>query len=234
MRVKHAPHHQRRSSSLRVLGCGLALSLAFAGGLGCDKEADKKADAKAETKEAPKGPSDEGKKLQKEIDDLKAEIAKGEDVKFGCVANLAQYEDLAKSSNEDDKKLHADLVNVCFVDAPNKMIADLRAKIEKGEEVDTFATVDLDVLLKDEKFPKEGEPAKVAEDAKKLLEVELPTHRLNAELKVAKEEKEKGEMVSMGCIKAKQIVDESAKALEGDEKGKAALDTFNELCPEKE
>lgn len=233
MRVKHAPHHQRRSSSLRALGCGLALSLAFAGGLGCDKEADSKGDKKADSKEAPKGPSDQGKKLQKEIEELRAELGKGEDIKFGCAGNLGQYESLAKSSNEDDKKLHAELVTVCFVDAPKKIIADLRAKIEKGEEVDTFATVDLDVLLKDDKMPKDGEPAKVAADAKKLLEIELPTHRLNAQLEVAKQEKEKGETVSMGCIKAKQIVDESAKALEGDDKGKAALGTFKELCPQK-
>lgn len=242
MRARHAhssPRQPRRTGrlALRALGCGLALSLSVAGGLGCDsKDGDKSGDKsgdKAEGKEAKKGPSEQAQKALKEVEEIKAELAKGEDVKYACAGNLAMYEDLQKSSDEADKKAYGDLVNVCFVDAPKKIIADLRAKMEKGEELETMATVTLETTLEDDAFPKDGEPAKVAADAKKLLEVEIPTHKLNAELEVAKKEKEEGKTVSMGCIKAKQIVDESAKALEGDEKGKAALEAFKAACPEK-
>jgi hypothetical protein len=239
MRAKHDPTHSLQSRArgtfgIRLLGRGLALSLALSPALGCDSKDGGKAggDAKADAKEAGGGGSELAKKASAEVEEIKGRLDKGEDIKYACAGNLAQYADLGKSDDDADKKAYAGLQAVCYVDGPKKVMADLRAKMEKGE-LGTMDTVNLSTILKDDKFPKDGDAAKVAEEGKKLLEVEVPTFRLNEQIEVAKKEKEEGKSVSMGCIKAKQVVDKSGEALGGDDKGKAALDAYAAACPEK-
>lgn len=219
-----------------ILGRGLALSLALSAPLACDDS--KGGDSKGA---ADKGAADKGgdkdagselaKKADKEVADIKAELEKGEDIKYACAGNLAQYEELNKGS-DGDKKSYAAMLTVCFVDGPKKIIEGLRAKIKDGK-LDTFDTVTLETTIDDDKFPKDGEAAKVAADAKKLLEIEIPVYHLNEHLALAKKDKEAGETVSMGCIKAKQVVTKSGEALKGDDTGKAALAAFETACPEK-
>lgn len=178
------------------------------------------------------GPSELAQKAQKEADDIKARLEKGEDVKYACAGNLAQYADLEKATDATDKKAWEALTTVCYVEVPKKMIADLRSKIESGE-LGTMDTVDLETFVGSDDFPTEGEPAKLAAEAKKVLEVEIPTFQLSEHLETAKKEKEEGKSVSMGCIKAKQVVEKSRAALEGDEKGKTVLEAYTVACPEK-
>lgn len=228
----HTQNGNHRPSRARSLGRGLTLALALCTAFGCDsKDGDaKKGDDKAAEAKKEAGASEQGKKVEAKVTELKAELEKGEDIKYGCAGNLAQYKDLASSSNADDKKAYESLATVCFVDSPRKVMEGLRAKMEKGE-LDTFDTVDLQTVIEDEDFPKEGEPAKVAAEAKKLLEVEVPMYNLGKHLEDAKKEKAEGKTVSMGCIKAGQVVEKSGKAIEADEKGKAMIATYNETCP---
>ena len=163
---------------------------------------------------------------------MKTKLEKGEDIKYSCAGNLAQYKELKAASDAADKQAYADMINVCFIDSPRKVMAGIREKMASGE-FSSFDTVSLTTALEDEKFPKDGEGVKVAAEAKKLLEVEIPLFELNKHLKDAKKDKEEGKTVSMGCIKAKQVVDKSAEALNADEKGKAAMAAYAEACPEK-
>ena len=176
--------------------------------------------------------SELAQKAQKEAADIKARLEKGEDVKYACAGNLAQYADLEKATDAGEEKAWEALSTVCYVEVPKKMIADLRAKIESGE-LGTMDTVDLQTFIGSDGFPTDGEPAKLAAEAKKVLEVEIPTHQLSQHLETAKQEKEEGKSVSMGCIKAKQVVEKSRASLEGDEKGKTVLEAYTVACPEK-
>lgn len=226
---------QSSTNSIRTLGRGLALVLALCPAIACDggdKGGDKaEAGDKAEGGDAA-AESEKAKAANAEVAEMKAKLDKGEDIKFGCAGNLAQYEDLSKSSDESEKKAYQSMLDLCFVEAPTKMIADLRAKIEKGE-LDTFDTVDLQTTLDDDKFPKEGKAAEVAADARKLLEVEVPHAQLKKHMVDAKKEKEAGEAVSMGCIKAKQVVEKHGEKLATDEAAKATVEEFKATCPEK-
>ncbi|MEM7158327.1 MAG: hypothetical protein AAF799_36140 [Myxococcota bacterium] len=230
----HTLNGNSRSSRARSFGRGLTLALALCTAFGCDSKEGgdaKKGDDKAADAKKEAGASEKGKKVEAKVTELKAELEKGEDIKYGCAGNLAQYKELASSSNADDKKAYESLVAVCFVEAPRKMIAGLQAKMEKGE-LGTFDTVDLQTVIESEDFPKDGEPAKVAAEAKAFLEVQVPMYNLGKELEVAKKEKAEGKTVSMGCIKAGQVVEKSGKAIEADEKGKAMIASFKETCPE--
>lgn len=214
----------------------LTLSFALVSAPACDsaKEGGGKAEGDAKKDDAKKDDagSELAKKLTAEIAEMKGELAKGEDIKYGCAGNLGQYKDLATSSKADEKAAWAALSTLCHVDMPNKFIAVLREKMAKGE-LGSMDMVNLSTTIEDEDFPKEGEPAKVAAEAKKVLEIEVPTSELNGHLAAAAKEKQEGKTVSMACIKAKQVVDKSRAALEGDDKGKAALAAFAEACPQK-
>lgn len=187
-------------------------------------------DKASDKKEA--GPSAQAKAAEEDVAELKAELAKGEDIKYGCAGNMGQYKKLAASKDESEKKAHAALAQVCFVDMPNGQIKTIRDQIKAGE-VKSMAIVNLKTTIEDADFPKDGDAAKVAAEAKTVMEVEVPLFNLGTHLETAKKEKEEGKSVSMGCIKAKQIVDKSGTALEADEKGKAAVASFNETCPAK-
>lgn len=204
-----------------------ALSLSLGAVAGCDKGGGDDGKAAEPTE------SEMAKKAKEAVAEIKAELDKGEDVKYSCAGNLGMFGDLKTSEDEAEKAAFGELAAICYVEVPKKMLADLRDKLAKGE-LGTTDTVDISVVIESEDFPKDGEAAEIAKDAKHLLEVEIPTHELEAQVAEAVKEKEAGETVSMGCIKAKQIVDASKAALEGDEAGKAALDKFNTTCPAKE
>ncbi len=192
-----------------------------------DGEGDSKGDADKES-----GASALAKKSEKDLADMKARMEKGDDIKFACAGNMAQYKDLASSKDDGDKKAFDALAQVCYVDLPTAQIAELREKMKSGD-LSSTAMVDLKTTVESDSFPKDGDAAKVAAEAKTVMEVEIPLFHLGTHLETAKKEKEEGKSVSMGCIKAKQVVDKSGTALEGDEKGKAAMAAFAETCPEK-
>jgi hypothetical protein len=221
-----------RSCLFAVLTLGLGAAPACDSKKGDDTK--ESGGAKAEGgEEAEAGGSENAKKVEAEVTEMKDKLGKGEDIKYACAGNLAMYEDLGKSSDDGEKKAYESMQAVCYVDMPKALIANLRQKIEGGEELGTMDTVNLETVLKDDKFPKDGEPAEVAADAKKLLEVEVPVFKLKVQLEAAKKEKEEGKTVSMGCIKAKQIVDKSGEAIGADEEAKAVLDAYKAACPEK-
>jgi hypothetical protein len=115
---------------------------------------------------------------------------------------------------------------------PTGQIKTIRDQIKAGK-VESIAVINLQTTLQGADFPKDGDAAKVAAEAKTVMEVEVPLFNLNTHLETAKKEKEEGKSVSMGCIKAKQIMDDSSTALEADQKGKASVASFNETCPAK-
>jgi len=196
--------------------------------LGCDSGGKKEAAAG----EKGGGSSELAKASEKDVSAMKDRLGKGEDIKFACAGNMAKYKQLGESSDEGDKKAYAALGQVCYVDLPNAQIAQLRKAMESGELKST-ATVDLETTIEADGFPKDGDAAKVAAEATKVLEVEVPMFNLSTHVETAKKEKEEGKSVSMGCIKAKQVIDKNGTALEADEKGKAAVAAYNEACPAK-
>lgn len=210
-----------------------ALALTVAAGLclvpACDSKdgGDDKASDKKES-----GPSEQAKSAEKDVAEMKERLGKGEDIKYACAANMGKYKALAESKDDSETKAHAALAQVCFVDMPTGQIKTIREQIKAGK-VESIALVNLTTTIEGDDFPKDGDAAKVAAEAKTVIEVEVPLSNLNTHLETAKKEKEEGKTVSMGCIKAKQIVDKSGKALEADEKGKAAVASFNEACPAK-
>jgi len=211
---------------------GLALLLAVPASFGCDaKQEDGNADKAAGKTNEAGGDSEQANKAREEAKGIRARLDEGEDIKYACAGNIAQYAGLEKGS-DSDKEAYDELLAVCFVDGPKKIIADLRAKM-KANKLGSTDTVSLTTVLKNDKFPKTGDAATVAADAKKLLEIEIPIHGLNEHLAAAKKEKEEGKKVSMGCIKAKQVVTKSGEALKGDDAGKAALEAFAAACPAK-
>lgn len=217
------------STFTHIKAVGLALTLALCGAVACDKDegkSDKKAEAKAEESEMAKD-------AKQAVEEIKAELEKGEDVKYSCAGNLGMYGDLAKSEDEAEKTAFVELQKICYVDAPRKMIADLKAKIEKGE-LDTFDTVDLETTIEADDFPKDGEFAKVTEEATKLLEIDIPVYTLGQAHEKAKKEKEEGETVSMGCIEGEQVLEKSGEKLSADTEAKKAVDAFRETCPAEE
>ena len=206
----------------------LALGLLATPVVGCDKGEDKKEDSGNKNG----GGSELAKASEKDLADMKDRLGKGEDIKYACAGNMAKYKKLGESDDEGDKKAFAALSQVCHVDLPKAQIAELRKAMEAGDLKST-ATVDLSTTIGSDGFPKDGDAAKVAAEAKTVLEVEIPMFNLGQHVETAKKEKEEGKSVSMGCIKAKQVIDKSGAALEADEKGKAAVAAYNEACPEQ-
>lgn len=221
----------RRSGGLAQL---LSLGFLLGTGLACDSKdgGDKPAAAEAGEAAAAGGESEEAKAALAEVAEMKAELEKGEDIKYGCAGNLAQYKALGASTKDGEKKAYQAMLDVCFVESPKALIANLRKKMVT-DEVGTMDTVNLSTVLKDDLFPKDGPAAEVAAEAKKVLEIELPVHELGKHLVTAKAEKAEGKSVSMGCIKAKQVVDKSGAAMKGHPKGDAALQDFAAACPQK-
>ncbi|MGH1347504.1 MAG: hypothetical protein ACRBN8_38450 [Nannocystales bacterium] len=215
----------RLHTSVFALTMAAALSLTSA----CDSKdgGDEKA---ADKKEA--GASEQAKSAEKDVAEMTAELGKGEDIKYSCAGNMAKYKALAASKDESEKKAHAALAKVCYVDMPTAQIKTIREQIKAGK-VESMAIINLKTTIEGDEFPKDGDAAKVAAEAKTVMEVEVPLSNLNTHLETAKKEKEEGKSVSMGCIKAKQVVDKSGEALGADDKGKAAVASFNETCPAK-
>ena len=216
----------RTFTNFKASGLILTLSLALCGSLGCDGDA--KSDDKSEAK-AP-AESEMAKKANESVAEIKAELEKGEDVKYSCAGNLGMFGDLAKSTDEAEKKAFAALQTICYVDAPRKMIAGLTEKMGKGE-LDTFDTVDLETTIESDDFPKDGEFAKVTEEANKLLLVDIPVYTLKQAIEKATAEKAEGKTVSMGCIEGQQVVDKSGEKISADAEAKKTLDAFTALCP---
>ena len=203
---------------MKHLGLILACAALVAG---CGKKDAKKDDGPKESEMA--------KSAMEDIAEMKAEMEKGEDIKYGCAGNLGKYASMKDSKDASEKKAWAALAAICHVDLPKKQIADLRAKIKSGE-LDTFDTMELTTTLKS---IGEGGDKAVAADAKKLLEVEIPTYQLKKDFADAMKEKEAGETVSMGCIKAHQTLKKHQKSLEADADAKKLVDEVLALCPKK-
>ena len=217
------------SRDTSALGRALTIAVALCLTSACDSKDG--AEGKASGDKAS-GASEQAKSAEKTVAEMTERLKKGEDIKYACAGNLGKYKALAESKDDAEKKAHAAIAQVCFVDMPTAQIKTIRDQITAGK-VESMAIVNLKTTIEDDKFPKDGDAATVAADAKKVLEVEVPLSNLNMHLVTAKKEKEEGKKVSMGCIKAKQIVDKSGEALGGDEKGKAAVASFNEACPAK-
>jgi hypothetical protein len=92
----------------RLHASALARALTVAAALcftsACDKDADDKA---ADHKES--GPSEQAQALDKEVAEMKAKLAEGEDIKYACAGNMGQYKTLATSDDDSEKKAHAAL-----------------------------------------------------------------------------------------------------------------------------
>ncbi len=213
------------SALARAFTVAAALCLTSA----CDSKdgGDDKASDKKES-----GASEQAKSAEKDVAEMTEKLGKGEDIKYGCAGNMAKYKALATSKDESEKKAHAALAQVCYVDMPTAQIKTIREQIKAGK-VESIAIINLKTTIEGDEFPKDGDAAKVAAEAKTVMEVEVPLSNLNTHLETAKKEKEEGKSVSMGCIKAKQVVDKSGEALGADDKGKAAVASFNETCPAK-
>ena len=124
--------------------------------------------------------------------------------------------------------------DVCHVEFPKSLIKTARDGIAKGEEVTASDVVGLKVVIEADGFPTEGAAAEVAADARVLMDVEIPTAALKAHLETAKAEAEEGKSISMGCIKAKQVVEKHGEAFKGNADAEAAVAAYNEACPAKE
>ena len=221
----------RTTTMFPTRGLGLIMTLCLAAlPLACDKGGEGKAEEAAKGEDKAPAESQMAQDANKAVEEIKAELEKGEDVKYSCAGNLGMFGDLAKSEDEAEKKAFAALQQICYVDAPRKLIADLTAKMEKGE-LDTFDTVDLSTVIEADDFPKEGEFAKVTEEANKLLQVDVPVYSLKQAITKAKAEKEEGKTVSMGCIEGQQVVDKSGEKIAADAEAKKTLDEFTALCP---
>ncbi|MEM6992420.1 MAG: hypothetical protein AAF721_18045 [Myxococcota bacterium] len=211
-----------------ALGAGLLAS-------GCDGDeakAKEPAGAAQPAAEAePSATSDAAKKLEGRIAEIRDKLAKGDNTSFMCVGALASKATLASSTDASEKEAYATLQQVCYVEQPKALIAAIRKKIEAGEALKSTESVNLQTVLKTKGFPTEGEPAEVVADAKRLMEVEIPAFKIDGHLVTAQEERDAGKKVSMGCIKAKQIVEKSKPALEADETAKAVLGRYAEACP---
>lgn len=214
----------------RLHASTLARALTVAAALCLTSACDSKEEGSSDKKEA--GPSAQATAAEKDVAEMKERLGKNEDIKYACAGNMAKYKALADSKDESETKAHAALAQVCYVDMPNGQIKTIREQIKAGK-VESMAIINLKTTIEGDDFPKDGDAAKAAAEAKTVMEVEVPLLNLNTHLETAKKEKEEGKSVSMGCIKAKQVVDDSGPALEGDDKGKAAVASFNETCPAK-
>lgn len=212
-------------------GLGLILTLCLAAlPLACDKGGAGKAEEAAKGEDKAPAPSQMAQDANEAVAEIEAELGKGEDVKYSCAGNLGMFAELAKSEDEAEQQAFAALQQVCYVEVPRKLIADLRAKMDKGE-LDTFDTVDLSTTIEADDFPKQGEFAKVSEEANKLLQVDVPTYSIKQAITKAKAEQEEGKSVSMGCIEGQQVVDKHGEQLRADADAKKTLDEFGALCP---
>ncbi len=210
------------------------VALTLLGG-GCDSGGDAPADANAAAP-SNSGSAKTGSALATKaggrVEEITKALANGENVKFKCVGALSSLSALQTSSEADDKKAYAELQHVCFVEQPKALIAGIRQQISDGETLKSTVAVDLKTVIAADEFPTEGEPAKIATDARRVMDVEIPVHQLQQHLAKAKEEKAAGKRVSMGCIKAKQIVTKSSDALQEDSAGQEALAAYKTACEE--
>jgi hypothetical protein len=219
----------RRRYSFDALGFGLALGSVAP--LGCDS-ANSVGGGDADDGEVVSA-SEFGRKAEADLAEMKAHLGSGEDIKYGCAGNMGKYASLATSDNPADKKAHETLSTLCYVDFPRKLIADLREEMKK-DDFSTLATVGLRTMIESDEFPRgAGEPLKVAEEARRLLDVEVPLAALAKQMVLAKSMEDQGMALTVGCANAKRIVDKSGDKLGGDEAGKKAIDEFKATCPDK-
>ncbi|MEM9302240.1 MAG: hypothetical protein AAGE01_09035 [Pseudomonadota bacterium] len=206
------------------------------GGLaGCGNEADTDGGQPAAEATPPTAVAEQSSMAQDAnaaVAEIKAELERGEDVKYSCAGNLGGFGPLAMSDDEAEKAAFAALQTVCYLDVSRILIADLRAKIENNA-LESFDAVNLETLIEAEDFPTDGEFAAVAAEAMKVFEVEIPVYHLTQAHEEAKQEKAAGEAVSMGCIRGEQVVEKSGEKISADADAKAALDAFRETCPAK-
>ncbi len=215
----------------------LVLTLTLCGGLvacGSDESGgEATAEAAAEAPQpAEAAQSEMAQRANEAVAEIRAELERGENVRYSCAGNLGGYGDLANSEDEAEKAAFAALQTVCYVDVSRALIADLKAKIASND-LDTFDAVNLETTIEADGFPTDGEFAAVAAEAMKVLEVDIPVYHLTQAHERAKAEKAAGETVSMGCIQGEQVVEKSGEKISADAEAKMALDAFRETCPAK-